>query len=81
MLLNLDLEGIAASSGSACTTGDVEPSHVLTAMGFSRSEARGHLRLTLGASSTDGDVDALLERLPGIVERLRALSTRPTSIH
>jgi cysteine desulfurase len=81
MLLNLDLEGIAASSGSACTTGDVEPSHVLTAMGFSRSEARGHLRLTLGASSTDGDVDALLERQPGIVERLRALSTRPTSIH
>jgi len=79
MLLNLDLEGIAASSGSACTTGDVEPSHVLTAMGFTGSEARGHLRLTLGATSTDGDVDALLARLPGIVERLRALSTRPTS--
>jgi cysteine desulfurase len=79
MLLNLDLEGIAASSGSACTTGDVEPSHVLTAMGFTASEARGHLRLTLGATSTDGDVDTLLARLPGIVERLRALSTRPTS--
>ena len=79
MLLNLDLEGIAASSGSACTTGDVEPSHVLTAMGYTASEARGHLRLTLGATSTDGDVDALLARLPGIVERLRALSTRPTS--
>jgi cysteine desulfurase len=81
MLLNLDLEGIAASSGSACTTGDVEPSHVLTAMGFSGSEARGHLRLTLGASSTDGDVDAVLACLPGVVERLRALSTRPTSVH
>jgi len=79
MLLNLDLEGIAASSGSACTTGDVEPSHVLTAMGSSVSEARGHLRLTLGATSTDGDVDTLLARLPSIVERLRALSTRPTS--
>jgi cysteine desulfurase len=79
MLLNLDLEGIAASSGSACTTGDVEPSHVLTAMGFTASEARGHLRLTLGASSTDSDVDTLLARLPGVVERLRALSTRPTS--
>jgi cysteine desulfurase len=79
MLLNLDLEGIAASSGSACTTGDVEPSHVLTAMGYTSSEARGHLRLTLGATSTDGDVDTLLARLPGIVERLRALSTRPTS--
>jgi cysteine desulfurase len=80
MLLNLDLEGVAASSGSACTTGDVEPSHVLTAMGFSASEARGHLRLTLGASSTDDDVETLLARLPGIVERLRALSTRPTSV-
>jgi cysteine desulfurase len=79
MLLNLDLEGIAASSGSACTTGDVEPSHVLTAMGFTASEARGHLRLTLGATSTDGDVDTLLARLPSIVERLRALSTRPAS--
>jgi cysteine desulfurase len=79
MLLNLDLEGIAASSGSACTTGDVEPSHVLTAMGYTASEARGHLRLTLGASSTEGDVDTLLARLPGVVERLRALSTRPTS--
>jgi cysteine desulfurase len=81
MLLNLDLEGIAASSGSACTTGDVEPSHVLTAMGYTASEARGHLRLTLGASSTAGDVDTLLARLPSIVERLRALSTRPTSAH
>jgi cysteine desulfurase len=81
MLLNLDLEGIAASSGSACTTGDVEPSHVLTAMGFTASEARGHLRLTLGASSADDDVDMLLARLPSVVERLRALSTRPTSAH
>ena len=79
MLLNLDLEGIAASSGSACTTGDVEPSHVLTAMGYTASEARGHLRLTLGASSTDEDVDTLLARLPSVVERLRALSTRPSS--
>jgi cysteine desulfurase len=79
MLLNLDLEGIAASSGSACTTGDVEPSHVLTAMGFTASEARGHLRLTLGASSTDEDVDTLLAKLPSVVERLRALSTRPSN--
>jgi cysteine desulfurase len=48
-------------------------------MGYTASEARGHLRLTLGSSSTDEDVDTLLARLPGIVERLRALSTRPTS--
>jgi cysteine desulfurase len=77
LLLNLDLIGVAASSGSACTTGSVEPSHVLTAMGISESGARGHLRLTLGHSSDDGDVDFVLEHLPAIVERLRALSTRP----
>jgi len=77
LLLNLDLLGIAASSGSACSTGAVEPSHVLTALGLTPSEARGHLRLTLGASNTEADVDAVLEHLPGIVERLRALSTRP----
>lgn len=77
LLLNLDLIGVAASSGSACTTGSVEPSHVLTAMGVSESGARGHLRLTLGHSSDAADVDFVLEHLPAIVERLRALSTRP----
>jgi cysteine desulfurase len=77
LLLNLDLLGIAASSGSACTTGSVEPSHVLTALGLSASAARGHLRLTLGQSSDASDVDAMLEHLPGIVAKLRALSTRP----
>ena len=78
LLLNLDLVGVAASSGSACSSGSVEPSHVLTAMGFSAQESRGHLRLTLGHSSTDADIDFVLERLPQIVERLRAMSTRPT---
>ena len=77
LLLNLDLIGVAASSGSACTTGSVEPSHVLMAMGVSESAARGHLRLTLGHSTTDADVDFVVEQLPAIVERLRALSTRP----
>jgi cysteine desulfurase len=77
LLLNLDLLGIAASSGSACTTGSVEPSHVLTAMGLTPSAARGHLRLTLGHSSDERDVDAVLEHLPGIVAKLRALSTDP----
>jgi cysteine desulfurase len=77
LLLNLDLIGVAASSGSACTTGSVEPSHVLMAMGVSESAARGHLRLTLGHSTTDADVDFVVEHLPAIVERLRALSTRP----
>jgi cysteine desulfurase len=76
MLLNLDLLGIAASSGSACTTGSVEPSHVLTALGLDAATARGHLRLTLGKSNTAEDVEAVLRELPGILERLRALSTR-----
>ena len=77
LLLNLDLVGVAASSGSACTTGSVEPSHVLMAMGVTEGAARGHLRLTLGHSNDDGDVDFVLEHLPAIVARLRALSTRP----
>lgn len=76
MLLNLDLVGIAASSGSACTSGDIEPSHVLTAMGYSASEARGSLRLTLGHSTGEEDITITLQRLPEIVERLRGLSTR-----
>jgi cysteine desulfurase len=77
LLLALDLLGVAASSGSACTTGSIEPSHVLTALGYSAPEARGHLRLTLGHSSTAEDVDFVLRELPAVVERLRALSTVP----
>ncbi len=80
LLLNLDLIGVAASSGSACSSGSVEPSHVLTAMGIPASAARGHLRLTLGHSSTEEDVDFVIARLPEIVERLRALSTRPAVV-
>lgn len=76
LLLNLDLLGVAASSGSACTTGSVEPSHVLTAIGLSPELARGHLRLTLGHSTTDADVTFVLDRLPEIAHRLRSLSTR-----
>lgn len=75
LLLGLDLRGIAASSGSACSTGAVDPSHVLTAIGLSRSEARGHLRLTLGRSSTAADVDGVLAALPPILTSLRALAT------
>jgi cysteine desulfurase len=75
LLLNLDLLGIAASSGSACTTGDVEPSHVLTAIGLAAADARGHLRLTLGHSTTAADIETVLGELPSMLERLRALST------
>jgi cysteine desulfurase len=75
LLLNLDLLGVAASSGSACTTGSVEPSHVLSALGLGGDEARGHLRLTLGHSTGAEDVAYVLEHLPEIVARLRSLST------
>jgi len=74
ILLMLDHLGIAASTGSACTSATLEPSHVLLAMGLSHEEAHGSLRLTLGESNTDGDVDYLLEVLPGIIERLRSMS-------
>ncbi len=74
MLLNLDLLGIAASSGSACTSGSLEPSHVLLAMGIPHEIAHGSLRLTLGRWTTEEDVDQVLAVLPGIIEKLRAMS-------
>lgn len=74
MLLSLDLIGIAASSGSACTSGSLDPSHVLLAMGICHEIAHGSLRLTLGQSNTMEDVEYVLEELPKIVERLRAMS-------
>ncbi len=74
VLLQLDLQGIAASSGSACTTGSLEPSHVLAAMGVPETHLRGSLRLTLGAGNTMADVDELLAVLPSAVERIRALA-------
>ncbi len=74
ILLSLDMEGIAASSGSACTSGSLEPSGVLTAMGLPPEIAHGSLRLTLGHSTTEEQVDAVLRVLPGIVQRLRAMS-------
>jgi cysteine desulfurase len=74
MLLNLDFEGIAASSGSACTSGSLEASHVLLAMGLAHEVAHGSLRLTLGRQNTRDDVDRVLEVLPPIVEKLRAMS-------
>lgn len=74
MLMHLDLAGIACSSGSACTTGSVEPSHVLQAMGLPRELAIAALRFSLGRQNSPSDVDFLLERLPGIVERVRGLA-------
>jgi cysteine desulfurase len=74
ILLNLDQAGIAASSGSACTSGSLEPSHVLMAMGFAHEVAHGSLRLTLGKENTDEDIETVLEVLPGIIEKLRRMS-------
>ena len=73
LLMALDLSGIAASTGSACTTGDPEPSFVLTAMGLEREWAVGSLRLTLGRWTTAEHIERLLEVLPGVVQRTRAL--------
>jgi cysteine desulfurase len=73
LLLNLDMQGIAASSGSACASGSVEPSHVLLAMGYSHAEAHSALRLTLGRENTDADIDAVLRILPDSLATLSAL--------
>lgn len=74
VLLNLDLQGIAASSGSACTSDSAEPSHVLSAMGIPPGMAHGSLRFSLGKDNTEADIDLLVEVLPPIVEKLRAMS-------
>jgi len=74
MLLNLDMKGICASSGSACTSGSLDPSHVLLAIGLPHEIAHGSLRLTLGRDNTEEDVDYVLEVLPGIVNKLREMS-------
>src|SRR5688500_11536100 len=69
--LSLDLEGIACSVGSACTTGSTEVSHVLTAMGYPEEEARGALRLSLGRTTTDSDIDTASEGIPRVIESMR----------
>lgn len=74
MLMHLDMAGIAAASGSACTTGMPEPSHVLTAMGIPHDLALGALRLTVGRQTTETDIDTVLEILPGIIEKVRQLN-------
>ncbi len=74
LLLNLDMKGIAGSSGSACTSGSLDPSHVLLAMGMTHETAHGSLRLSLGRGNTEADIDYCLEVLPKIVETLRSMS-------
>jgi len=74
MLLSLDMEGVAASSGSACTSGSLTASHVLLAIGLPPEIAHGSLRLTLGEDNTEEEIDYVIDILPGIIEKLRALS-------
>jgi cysteine desulfurase len=74
MLLNLDLEGICVSTGSACSSASLEPSHVLLALGLPPEQAHGSLRFTLGLENTEADTERVLEVLPGIVAKLRAMS-------
>ncbi len=74
MLLSLDMKGIAASTGSACTSRSLEPSHVLLAMGVPPEEAHGSLRITLGKDNTEEDVDYFLEVIGPVVEKLRVMS-------
>jgi cysteine desulfurase len=82
LILQLDFKGIAASTGSACSTGSLEPSHVLLALGLKHEQAHGSLRITLGRENTQEEADYLLEVLPGIVAKLREISPfsaeRPT---
>jgi cysteine desulfurase len=74
ILLLLDQAGICVSSGSACTTGSLEPSHVLLAMGCTAARARGSIRFSLGRYNTEEEVDHVLQQLPAVIERLRELA-------
>ena len=74
LLLNLDMLGVAASSGSACTSGSLEPSHVLLALGLTPEVSHGSVRFSMGKSNTEEDIDYILEKMPPIVERMRSMS-------
>ena len=76
LLLRLDLMGVAGSSGSACTSGTLDPSHVLMALGLTQAQANGALRLTIGTDTTAEEIDAVLDILPPIVEDLRRMVSR-----
>ena len=75
LLIGLDLAGIAVSSGSACSSGTLEPSHVLKAMGYPHARTLGSIRFSLGAANTEADIDRVIATLPPIVEKLRNLTT------
>jgi len=74
MVIALDLKGLSVSTGAACSSGAIEPSHVLTAMGLSADRARASIRFSLGKQNTIGDVDFALSLVPDVVTRLREIS-------
>jgi cysteine desulfurase len=74
LLIALDLEGIAVSTGSACSSGTLEPSHVLKAMGFPPHRTQNSIRFSLGTANTEADIDRVIAVLPGIVDKLRSLT-------
>ena len=81
LLIALDLEGVAVSTGSACSSGTLEPSHVLKAMGLSSHRAQNSIRFSLGASNTDEQIDRVIEILPRVVAKLRTLSPAGARVH
>jgi cysteine desulfurase len=80
LLIALDLEGVAVSTGSACSSGTLEPSHVLKAMGFPPHRTQNSLRFSLGAANTEAEIDRVIAVLPGIVEKLRSLTRAPARV-
>jgi cysteine desulfurase len=80
LLIALDLEGIAVSTGSACSSGTLEPSHVLKAMGFPPHRTQNSIRFSLGSANTEADIDRVIAVLPGIVEKLRSLTRAPARV-
>jgi cysteine desulfurase len=80
LLIALDLAGIAVSTGSACSSGTLEPSHVLRAMGFSAHRTQNSIRFSLGQGNTDAEVDYVVSVIPAIVEKLRSLTRTPVRV-
>ena len=80
LLLSLDMKGVAASSGSACTSGSLEPSHVLISMGLTHEMSHGSVRFSMGKATTADDIDYIIEVMPPIVERMRSMSPLYTAV-
>ena len=74
LILRLDMEGICVSTGSACTSGSMEPSHVLAALGLQPQLAQGTVRFSLGRDNTDAEIDGVIEKVPVIIDQMRNMS-------